>query len=660
VADRGFFRHTLAALLLGLIAASAYAQGDEVCLECHSEASLFEGSERADTLVVTAATLDGSVHGEAGLGCVDCHQDLAAVDDYPHDDTLQPARCGPCHAETVRQFADSLHGYAGARGNPRAPTCVTCHLSHAILSSSDPESRTHKVRMLATCAECHGTAGLLTDQIVKLPQSFTDYAQSVHGQGAARGVAVAASCADCHGVHDLRGAADPRSPINSLNVFTTCGACHPDIQLEYQSSIHGRALQAGVTDSPTCTDCHGEHLILSPRNPDARSHGAHIASQTCGACHNDPVMIHKYSLKETAVDSYEDSYHGWATRRNYERAATCVSCHTAHAVLPKQHLDSTVHANNLVETCRTCHPDADARFAASYTHEAASVTANPVNIVIRNVYLIAIVIIIGGMILHNLVIMNYFMITRREQETNSDWVQRFDGIQIAQHLLLTVSFTLLAVTGFALRYPEAWWVRYLTVLGMTEPVRQNLHRAFAVLLILVSLSHAYYVLFMPRGRREFSAIMLKPHDARLLFRNLRFYTWRSETPVKFGRYDYMQKAEYWALVWGTIVMIFTGFVLWYPQWFVSVLPVWIVSASQTVHYYEAWLASLAILVWHFFFVIFHPEQYPMSWTWLTGKMPLEAVKQHHRAWYEEHRDEHRAQQADGHSKGGGEAGPAGP
>ncbi|MDH5197949.1 MAG: hypothetical protein OEY20_11920, partial [Gemmatimonadota bacterium] len=53
------------------------------------------------------------------------------------------------------------------------------------------------------------------------------------------------------------------------------------------------------------------------------------------------------------------------------------------------------------------------------------------------------------------------------------------------------------------------------------------------------------------------------------------------------------------------------------------------------HFYEAWLATLAILVWHFFFVIFHPEEYPMSWTWLTGKMSRESAKEHHPRWLEE-------------------------
>jgi formate dehydrogenase gamma subunit len=608
------------------------AQANEECLACHGDGGLFGGNPDSARLVMAPATFAGSVHGAAGFPCATCHQGITG---YPHPADAQPARCADCHEAIGRQFAASLHGYARSRGNPRAPSCSSCHGVHDVLSSTDPRSPTHKVRLPQTCATCHGTAGLLTDQIVKLPQSFTDYAQSVHGQGAERGIATAASCADCHSVHDLRGAADPESRINPRNVAATCGQCHPDIQIEYDRSIHGRALAAGVTDSPTCTDCHGEHHILSPRDPAAPTYAARLATETCGHCHDDPVIVAKYNLQGGVVGSYVDSYHGWATRRHYRRAATCVSCHTSHSVLPAADSASSINSAHVVATCGQCHDNVDAQFAASYTHETASLSANPVNRWIRYVYVMLIALIIGGMVLHNLVIMNYFMLQRRREEAATEWVLRFDKWQILQHLVLTVAFVGLVITGFALRFPDAWWVRWLAAAGMTEPVRQNLHRALAVAMVLVAISHAYYVLGTARGRKEWSEMLPRWRDLSDLGRNLRYYTWRSGEKARFGRYDYSQKAEYWALIWGTIIMILTGIVLWFPELATKVLPSLAVTASQTIHYYEAWLATLAIIVWHFFFVIFHPEEYPMSWTWLTGRMAKESVKRHHERWYEE-------------------------
>jgi formate dehydrogenase gamma subunit len=239
------------------------------------------------------------------------------------------------------------------------------------------------------------------------------------------------------------------------------------------------------------------------------------------------------------------------------------------------------------------------------------------------------------MVLHNLVIMNYYMMKRRREIETAQWVLRFDKSQVLQHLLLTVTFVTLVVTGFALRFPDAWWVLGLRGIGMTEPVRLNLHRVAAVGLIIASLWHAYYVLLTRRGKVEFRALWVSWRDVKEFVQNLRYHTFRSDRKVRFGRFDYSQKAEYWALIWGTVIMALTGVILWFPAATTRVLPAVTVSAAQTIHYYEAWLATLAILVWHFFFVIFHPEEYPMSWTWLTGKMSRESAEEHHPQWLAE-------------------------
>ena len=600
------------------------------CLMCHATRAMFETQGDPDRFVVTPEALEGSVHEGFGLSCSSCHQDM----EFPHPEEAETS-CSPCHSGIEASYAESLHGYALARGNDQAPDCATCHGKHQILSSSDPRAATHKVRLPNTCAECHGEGGLLTDEYVKLPQSFQQYAMSVHGEGTQRGVAAAASCADCHSVHNLKGAADPESRINPMNVASTCGQCHPDIQLEYDRSIHGRALQAGVTDSPTCTDCHGEHLILSPQDPSAKVSGARQAVETCGDCHNDPLIISKYGLQGGVVESYLDSYHGWATRGG-GRAATCIDCHSTHLVLPEADPASSISEENVVETCAQCHEGATQNFAESYDHTSASMAGNPVNRLIRDIYLWLIFILIGGMVVHNLVIMNFYMVKRRKEHApDGVTITRFTRNEVWQHLALTVSFIILAVTGFALRFPEAFWVEWLAALGMTESLRGDIHRVAGVVLILVSFYHGYYVLVTQRGRRELKELLPSGKDVGDLWDNVRYYTFRSKRKAKFGRYDYTQKAEYWALVWGTIVMALTGLILWFPELTARYLPALTIPAAQTIHYFEAWLATLAILVWHFFFVIFHPEEYPMSWTWLTGKMTKKFVKDHHTRWYEE-------------------------
>lgn len=113
--------------------------------------------------------------------------------------------------------------------------------------------------------------------------------------------------------------------------------------------------------------------------------------------------------------------------------------------------------------------------------------------------------------------------------------------------------------------------------------------------------------------------------------NVGYHMGLTKHKPRFDRYDYTEKLEYWALLWGTVVMFLTGLIMWFPAEAAAWLGVgkpW-VDVSTVIHFYEAWLATLAILVWHLFFVIFHPKEYPMSTTWLTGNLSLEAMEERH-------------------------------
>ena len=630
---------TFACVLLSaqLSASSASAQEPEAedpnrtCFMCHGDPENFSEREDRDRLIVTPKQFEDCVHCSFGMSCVSCHVDYA----FPHPEEYAPVECARCHRALVQEYEASVHGYALARGNERAPSCVSCHGVHDIRRSEDPESGTTHAHVAETCNECHSSGGLLTDEYLKLPSPSEQFARSVHGEAGAAGDMEAATCTDCHGVHDLRGHNDPASMINRLNVSETCGACHEAITEEYDRSIHGRALAAGVGDSPTCTDCHGEHLILHPEDPDAGTHANHQAADLCGDCHNDPVIIAKYSLQADVVHSYTDSYHGWATARDHGHSATCVSCHTAHMVLPTADPESSVSEANVVATCQQCHEGATRDFAESYDHVAASQATNRGRRIITSIYIGLIVVVIGGMALHNALIVNYYLVEKRRREKMERGVVRFDRIQIAQHMTLAVTFILLVLTGFALRYPEALWVKWTGIAFLSEPLRSWSHRILGVALILFSVVHVFYVALSRRGREEFKAMLPTFQDILDFRDNMGFHVWATKRKPRFGRYDYTQKAEYWALVWGTGLMAITGLVLWFPVVATSWAPAWIVSISETIHFYEAWLAMLAIVVWHFFFVMFHPEVYPMSWIWLTGKMPEHELQAVHGRWYDE-------------------------
>jgi cytochrome b subunit of formate dehydrogenase len=114
-------------------------------------------------------------------------------------------------------------------------------------------------------------------------------------------------------------------------------------------------------------------------------------------------------------------------------------------------------------------------------------------------------------------------------------------------------------------------------------------------------------------------------------RSMLYYLKLSDKQPEFDKYDYAEKAEYWALIWGTLIMGITGIFLMYPTWVGDWAPVWFVRVCEIIHFYEAILATLAIIVWHWFFVIFRPSAYPMSFAWIDGKMTLHNYSHHHRA-----------------------------
>lgn len=620
-------------LILVSLALNATGQDNEDCLSCHTDREL-TGSNRLGaeiSMFISEGSIDSSVH--RGMSCVACHIDLEGFDDYPHAEELAPVDCSSCHDEISEIYEGSVHGQAVAT-NASAPTCATCHGTHKILVHTDPEAATSSEKLPYTCSSCHRQMVLNNDPDIKVADSFDRYMRGIHARGLAWGIGSAASCNDCHNVHDLKKASDPDSKVNKMNIPETCAKCHNDIFVKYSRGIHGKALAAGILDSPNCTDCHGEHEILEIDNPDSPVNASNISDYVCGKCHNDPRIVKKYGLKEGKFSSYQDSYHGLAVKGGSVKAANCISCHKAHDILPSTNPASSTHINNLVHTCQKCHPRANEVFAASYTHEATQAESNKLNTIVTYIYVVAIILIIGGMLAHNLIILCRYIIEKHRYSKTQSTVERFSKTMVYQHMVLTITFIVLVITGFALRYPSAWWVGILNVLGMYEDARSTIHRIAAVLLTYISIHHVIFLLLTRRGREELKAITPRKSDLTEAAHNIKFYLGKSKTRPRFDRYDYTEKAEYWAVVWGTVLMALTGAILWFPTFFTGFLPAWTIKIAETIHFYEAWLATLAIVVFHFFFVIFHPDQYPMSMTWLTGKMTMESCEHHHPKWHD--------------------------
>ena len=601
------------------------------CRKCHSKA---------------AGSVAESIHAQAGVDCQSCHGSHTVT----RVTKMWLATCEACHAQTVQAYRGSVHGRAQANGALEAARCSDCHsTAHQLRGHADPQAPTNRVRMAETCGRCHADRTLVERRGIPIPKAYQLYQKSVHGRAVAAGKA-AATCNDCHESHDLRRANDPTSSIYRENIPKTCAKCHAGEARVYQGSIHGTAVARGVTKSPVCTDCHGEHSIRGAQDPASRTSVVAV-SKTCASCHEAEGISEKYGILGGRLETYADSFHGLAIRGGSKVAANCASCHGIHDIRSSADPKSAIHPDNLPTTCGKCHPGAGENFAKGAVHVALAGREEPILFFyVRSFYILMILVTISGMGLHNG--LDFLRKLRREyrrrgggaatatlDEYDRDlvapqrWIERMTLSERWQHALLASSFIVLVYTGFALKFPENWLFTWFVALEKGYALRSWIHRIAALVMILACLWHVAY-LPTKRGRVFLLAVLPRYQDAKEAVLNLGYLLGFLTEPPAFDRFGYIEKVEYWALIWGSVVMAGTGFMPWFENWTLKFLAKWVLDLVTLVHYYEAWLAALAILVWHFYYVIFNPDVYPMNWTWLTGKVSEEMLRHEHPREYE--------------------------
>jgi cytochrome b subunit of formate dehydrogenase len=137
-------------------------------------------------------------------------------------------------------------------------------------------------------------------------------------------------------------------------------------------------------------------------------------------------------------------------------------------------------------------------------------------------------------------------------------------------------------------------------------------------MVVVSLFHFASLLGSRQLREHWKQLLPKPRDATEALLNFAYNLGLCSQRPKLSSHGYVEKAEYWAVVWGTLVMAVTGAVLWANNLALRYLPKEWLDFATTVHFYEAVLATLAIVVWHLYTVIFDPDVYPVDTAWLNG------------------------------------------
>lgn len=220
-------------------------------------------------------------------------------------------------------------------------------------------------------------------------------------------------------------------------------------------------------------------------------------------------------------------------------------------------------------------------------------------------------------------------------DDRAEYVVRFSFWSRFQHASVILLFGLLLVTGMPQTWPYADASRWvIDHLGGIFAVRW-IHRAAGVAFALLVAAHLSVVIVGILSRRMRPSMLLGRKDFTDAIDNLRYYAGYAEAPPKFGRYDYRQKFEYWGLVFGSLIMVATGFILIFPIPISRMLPAELIPAAKAMHSYEALFAFLIVLIWHMAGAHLTPEAFPMDTSIFTGRIRKDKLRHEHPLEYEE-------------------------
>lgn len=300
----------------------------------------------ASLATAEASVRPGDVQApHATLPCLACHVDGTESTDVS-------CTTAQCHAATAAAFLASLHeGPLRRRDDVHHLACQECHEGHRTSSGQATRRALRSSALQQRCIVCH--------------VDTANHGPALPGaDGSVDPGDERPSCFDCHGHHRvLDRTDDATSPTDRSKIAAACGRCHPHQAERYALGAHGRALAAGDTLAPSCVSCHDAH---SPAVP-----GPGDRVETCGSCHDDPVVLRRTGLTRPPLVSFRATFHGLAHAHGITDIATCVSCHGAHAVLPSSDRRSSISPQQVAKTCSNCHPQATPKMLQAVTRAGA-------------------------------------------------------------------------------------------------------------------------------------------------------------------------------------------------------------------------------------------------------------------------------------------------
>jgi cytochrome b subunit of formate dehydrogenase len=217
--------------------------------------------------------------------------------------------------------------------------------------------------------------------------------------------------------------------------------------------------------------------------------------------------------------------------------------------------------------------------------------------------------------------------TKHTGDSKPKTYTRFDRVQRIQHIVFLISFSILGFTGLPQKFMlSPISIAFFNFFGGIEHVR-IIHHTSAIVMMIVSVIHVLDVLYRVYVLRTPIAMIPWINDAQHVYEDVMYYIGRRKRKAYYGRYTYAEKMEYLAVLWGTVVMGLTGFMMWNPISTLRFVPGEAVPAAKAAHGGEAVLAVLAIIIWHFYHV--HLKHFNKSI--FTGTLDREEMEDEHPA-----------------------------
>ncbi|HSB21156.1 MAG TPA: cytochrome b/b6 domain-containing protein [Anaeromyxobacteraceae bacterium] len=212
---------------------------------------------------------------------------------------------------------------------------------------------------------------------------------------------------------------------------------------------------------------------------------------------------------------------------------------------------------------------------------------------------------------------------------SNETIVRFNVQQRVEHLVTMVVFTLLCLTGLPQKFYTAGWAQALIGFFGGIDTTRALHRLCGVLLALSTVLHFAMAFNTVVGKKVRLSMVPARRDFEDAIGTLRYYLGVADKAPLFDRYDYRMKFEYWGLVAGNIIMVLTGFILYFPTWAARLVPGQFIPAAKVAHSNEGLMAFLVITIWHIYNAHLNPDVFPFDTTIFTGRISRERMLHEH-------------------------------